>query len=36
VACSLSIHDSDAASTIPARRGRAAKPGDEAEPAVAA
>jgi EmrB/QacA subfamily drug resistance transporter len=35
VACSLSIHDSDAASTIPARRGRAAGPG-EAEPAVAA
>jgi hypothetical protein len=36
VACSLSIHDADAASTIPARRGRPEGPGDEAEPAVAA
>jgi EmrB/QacA subfamily drug resistance transporter len=36
IACSLSIRDADAASTIPARRGRSEKPGDEAEPAVAA
>jgi hypothetical protein len=34
VACSLSIRDADAASTIPARRGRLE--GGEAEPAVAA
>jgi hypothetical protein len=33
IACSLSIHDEDAASTRPGRRGR---PEDEAEPAVAA
>jgi hypothetical protein len=33
IACSLSIRDADAASTIPARRGRAE---GEAEPAVAA
>ncbi len=36
VACSLSIHDADAASTIPARRRRPEGPGNEAEPAVAA
>jgi MFS family permease len=36
VACSLSIRDADAASTIPARRDRPSGPGGEAEPAVAA
>jgi EmrB/QacA subfamily drug resistance transporter len=39
ISCSLSIRDADAASTIPARRGRRGRPegpGDEAEPAVAA
>ena len=36
VACSLSIHDADAASTIPARRSRRGRPDGEAEAAVAA